>query len=467
MSKLGGSQPEHEHEVDALNWMGALELGLERLGERPSVPPGASCSFDQAGVATILDPSSRRRFVLTPLTEVATAAPTPAADPVPAPAPAAAAPKDQATENRAAPPDSRPQPGATSGERTRPSNTSSAQNAQAAPAASSSKRKFQTVAYVDGAPGVNVQSQASAQPRSAPGGTDLRLLRERSDDPTEENPLRYIEQAYAIAAGMTVPAAEAALRWKLAEVQKQAESLPKGVLANLAVFDHEWRDAPQRPPLITLQWRDWSGDVSVDYPAAAIPAGAQAKPPVPAAPAVAPAPARHDHDDRLADAFEALEGLSRLSTPVEGLDFCIGFLENSIPAEAASACIYDINTDELRFVALTGPGAADRQGHAIPRAAGLFGQALRNEGHATAFADVMLEPAYNPATDSRTGLDARNMLLCPVSRDGQLFGMLQLVNRRGGGFGAQDVNLLGYVSERLADFLATLRTQGRSAQQGR
>ena len=44
------------------------------------------------------------------------------------------------------------------------------------------------------------------------------------------------------------------------------EGKPRGKFVNLAVFDHRWKDAPERPPVITLQWRDWRNEVAVDYP---------------------------------------------------------------------------------------------------------------------------------------------------------------------------------------------------------
>src|SRR5690606_1899619 len=95
------------------------------------------------------------------------------------------------------------------------------------------------------------------------------------------------------------------------------------------------------------------------------------RPPSPASP-----------DDRLASAFEALQDLFFLSTPLEGLEFVVRLLDDLIPCEAASACLYDINTDEFRFVALTGPGADERRGEGVPRLVGLFGAASLCAGEA-------------------------------------------------------------------------------------
>ncbi|MFI5307425.1 MAG: hypothetical protein ACHQ53_08745, partial [Polyangiales bacterium] len=72
VARLGAPDALHEGEVDATNWMGALRAARQNMGERPSLPPGASCSVDSHGVATVLDGASRRKFVLAPLSARAT-----------------------------------------------------------------------------------------------------------------------------------------------------------------------------------------------------------------------------------------------------------------------------------------------------------------------------------------------------------------------------------------------------------
>jgi GAF domain-containing protein len=134
-----------------------------------------------------------------------------------------------------------------------------------------------------------------------------------------------------------------------------------------------------------------------------------------------------------------------------------------VPSEALSACLYDINTDELRFVSVAGFAANDVQGKAVPRSAGLLGQALRNEHRATTYGDVLLEPAFNPEIDSRPGLDARSMLLCAVAAEGHLLGGLQLINRTyTHRYDQADANVVGYVAERLGEFLHASRRRAQS-----
>lgn len=332
-----------------------------------------------------------------------------------------------------------------------------------------SKKRFATVAFVGKEPtesrsvvvgtgGPHAERTLSAVPSTSAAfpsrpvprpAVDLDLIFKRDEEPTPNNPLCYRERAYLLPRGTTVPEAEAALRWRLAELQQDLQPLPRGKLINLAVFDHRWRDAPQRPPVIVLEWRDWRDEVIVDYPAAA---RVSSIPPSAAAP----------HDDRLADVFEALEALPQLHSAAEGLDFAVRLLERTIPAEATSACLYDINTDELRFVAVSGSGASEMQGRAVPRASGLFGEAVRIEHHSSVF-DLASTPGFDPATEGRAGLEPRNELLRPVAREHQLLGMLQLINRKGADtFTAQDVSVINYVAERLAEFLHGARLRQRS-----
>jgi hypothetical protein len=392
VAKLGASSVLHEGDVEANNWMSALRAARQAMSERPSVPPGASCSIDADGVATVLDPGSRRKFVLSPLdTAVGSAAPKSAPEPEPpaavAPAPAqgkkkkfqtvalipdelpasaplpVTGPTGSAAQNHSAsmaavPPTSGPSDKEPSG--AQPPTPEPAQPSESQ-RPGRKKKRFETVGFAAefsapaAAPPVASTPPASgpdaeARRDSTPSQTsqrprpELELLLGRDDAPSEDNPLSYVERAYLLPKGCTVPDAEAELRWKLAELQKALASRPRGQFINLAVFDHQWNDVPERPPVIVLQWRDWRGEVVADYPAAT---RFSSMPP----------PSR-PNEDRLAEVFEALEALPRMPTAADGLDFAVRLLERTVPAEAISACLYDINTDELRFVALSGARAA-------------------------------------------------------------------------------------------------------------
>jgi hypothetical protein len=482
VTKLGGADVLGQVEVDASNWMSALRAGRERMGETATMPAGASCSIDGAGVATVLDPSARRRLVLTPIGPAsATSAATPAQEPPAASvAPAAQAegapakkrkrfetvafvPGHLAQNEPAAPTPGTPSaaPQATSA----PAWAAEAPVAQVAAAANAATPEELAASSMRASH--SPPTRASSVPLTAsgrPSRVGLEMIFQRDADPSADNPICYRERAFFVPRGVTLQEAEASLRFELAELQHALQSTRKRKLINLAAFDHRWQDAPERPPIVALQWRDWRGEVNVDYPAARISTPPPRAPSQPldqsatASSSTAPA-----HDDRLDEVFQGLAGLSRLKTPVEGLDLVIALLSHYVPSEALSACLYDINTDELRFVSVAGFAANEAQGKAVPRAAGLFGQALRNEHRATSYGDVLLEPAFNPEIDSRPGLDARSMLLCAVSAEGHLLGGLQLINRAfTHRYDQGDANVVGYVAERLGEFLHASRRRSQS-----
>jgi putative methionine-R-sulfoxide reductase with GAF domain len=321
-------------------------------------------------------------------------------------------------------------PGAVRSATERAESGPSNKNGQPKPAGEK-KRGFTTIGY-----------DAPRAPEPA-ARIDLEVLFIRDEEPVPANPLTYRERAYLVPKGMSVVEAEAALRFTLAALQRQLEAAPPGKFINLAAFDHRWVEQPERPPLVVLEWRDWRGEPAVDYPAAER--------------AASSVPRSSEPDDRLASVFESLHELAHLRTPAEGLEFIVRLLDTTVPAAAVGSCLYDINTDELRFVALSGPGSDALRGTAIPRNHGLFGRAARAEHTALLVRNIAEEPGYEPQSDGRPGLDAKNMLLRPVVHDGRLLGMLQLINRTTGAFSAPDVHLVNYTADRLGEFLRDAR----------
>jgi hypothetical protein len=335
------------------------------------------------------------------------------------------------------------------------------------------------------------------------GASGWKLLARRDADPTPENPLCYRERSYLVPEGLPGSDAEALARARVDELRELLRDAPPGRFVNVAVFDHAWTDRPSRPPAATAQWKDWQGDVVVDRPlerwlastrASASPssppaATAPSSPATVAAPAapqpaVAPAskppaavvpvdeprtapPARtrrttDDHDSRLADAFEACQDLFFLGTPAEGLEFAVELLGQLVPHEAASACLYDIDEDVLRFVVATGPGGHDRRGDGVPARLGLFGIAARLVGTTLRVDPLGSDPRFDPGVDGRVGLDPQNALYLPIAHQGRILGVLQLLNRElDVTFSQGDADLGLYVANQLGQFLQQVRMRPR------
>lgn len=473
VSELGNDTPQHDIIVEAPNWVTALQRGRSALGERGGVPPGANCSVAPDGGVTITDPMARRVYFLRAagpavgesLTRAPISAPplsgnTPISAP---PASGASDPPEDPTIKTTAVPDG--------------------------PVATTSVRSLSGVSPSSSAStSVAAASSASAVVPSEPFAE---LLSSRDQEPNSAAPLRYRERVYFRQDAM-LDADEACTKFLHAELDKIQRALPesnKFVLVRLALFDHAWATVPDRAPRATLEWKSWTGEPSLTL-------GAQQ----PTAPQVAPAaqavssqavatplPPRKaastsspfgvagpsdpfranvsgEHDERLAQAFEALQDLLFLSTPVEGLDFVVGLLSSLIESEAISACLYDIDTDEFRFVAVIGPGAEERKAIAVPREAGLFAVTTQ-EMRPVRIANAGQDERFDPGVDGRLGLDVVTALYAPVTHEGRLLGVLQLLNRARHDYSIHDADLVAYISRSLGEFLHQAKLVSRKKKQ--
>ncbi len=585
VTPLKAHEDGREARVLAENWLSALRLARRQLGEDGGVPPGASCVMSADGEVTILDSSSRRRFVLSRVSEAELASerakhahelprtepappgtnsqnvnradtapkrsatlayspeesaavhaqlaqarapapvPLPAAPvpvpapavhvPVPVPAPAVHVPVPVPAPAAPVPVPSAHVPAPTQPAKVRAATMAyspeesraireqlvAAQNAEAAahPQAavstpSATTRSRGTMAYVESP--------------FAPASSTFVLLSTRDEEPSAASPIAYRERCLFAPSAPEPAVAEQGLRVELARVQATLSGRPRGQFVSLALFDHYFQGKPTRGPVATLVWKDWRGEpvftwqgggTEPNLPSrASDPVRSSFTPPVthaepapspvvvappPPAQEVAHAPAPRtplptpqsaadswssgnplestgDHDRRLSAAFEAVQDLYFLASSAEGLVFAVKLLQDLVPCEAATGGIYDINTDELRLVALTGTGSEERRAEAIPSSQGLLGAAALTTAEFLVINDVLSDPRFDPAIDGRVGMQTASMLLLPLRRDDNLLGLLQLINRRGGKpFSDADVAVCTYVARQVAEFMQSKRGQ--------
>ncbi|MDI1478057.1 GAF domain-containing protein [Polyangium sp. y55x31] len=136
-----------------------------------------------------------------------------------------------------------------------------------------------------GRPAVTAPPRVAAPPRAtpAPAAAPLpshRVLSSREVAATESSPLTYREYVYVVPEGTSVDLARRVVLDRFEAVKKALDGA-RGVLVNLAVFDHAYEGKPARAPLVTLSWKDWRGEPEVRPPA-----------PQPSKPAAAPAAPR-------------------------------------------------------------------------------------------------------------------------------------------------------------------------------
>ena len=380
-----------------------------------------------------------------------------------------------------------------------------AQAAPTAPTDATVPRPSQGAPSSQGSPASRAEPAAVSTPGTAEA-VALVLLFERDEEPSEDNPLHYRERIYVIDPGVSPEQAEEMARGVLAEIQGALSAASAGKFVNIALFDHEWQEAPARPPVVTVQWKDWRNQVDIAHPmrddqmrddeprddeSRAVPASpgspdassaaaqstsgagqpatsasqaaAVASSGVPAATPAGGNPSRGrritgDQDRRLAQAFEACQDLFFLQTPAEALEFVARLFSELIPSEAVSACLYDINRDELRFVSALGTGGDARQGHAVGSRTGLFGVSARQDGGTLRVPDVPADARFDASADGRPGMTPRSALYQPVAHQGRLLAVIQLLNsQKGPTYTTEDAYVSSYVGGQLAQFLYRAR----------
>lgn len=418
-----GTPNERTVSVEAENWMAALRAGRARLGEEAALPPGASCAVAPDGAVTILDPGSRRRFLLRPVQQGSSA---------------------DATGLRPRQAEPTPKP----------------LGVPSAPAEPSPRRVARrTVGYLMEAPplpGPVVPVRSPEPPASGPGRPEraaspiqagpskLVPLFARDEDPTKESPLAYRERGYAVPQGMGRSEVERLLRAEFERLRAELSAFGPGRFVNLAAFDHEWTGRPQRAPIVTLAWKDWRDEVEIAHSEEATPyydSGVVV---------TTPMPAHAETDPRFAEALEALADLPFVASLSDAVGFATRLCHDLLLVEAASGCLVDRTRNEVRVWAATGPGAAEKRGDSFPTGVGLFGAAIES-GKCLRVPQANYDRRFDAGVDGRIGLEVRAALYVPMATSSGPLAVLQLLNPAAHtGFGAADEELALFIASRVA-----------------
>jgi hypothetical protein len=158
----------------------------------------------------------------------------------------------------------------------------------------------------------------------------------------------------------------------------------------------------------------------------------------------------------LAELFDQAAGLAGARDRRSALTLTLDLSLRYTDAEAGSAFVLEPDTGDLLFEVARGPRAAEvlRLGMHIPMGLGLVGFCAQ-EGVCVAVSDAANHPRWFRGIAEAVGYEARSVLCAPIAHDGELFGALQVLNRRGGEpFGPTDVTVVSYLASRAAEWLA-------------
>jgi len=117
-----------------------------------------------------------------------------------------------------------------------------------------------------------------------------------------------------------------------------------------------------------------------------------------------------------------------------------------IGAESGSVLLADQESKQLVFRYVIGEKAELLLGTAIPWGEGIAG-AVFQSGQPAVIADVEQDSRHFPGIDKVTGYKTRDMIALPLKRwGGEPIGVLEVLNKRNGRLGEEDVNILTIIS---------------------
>ncbi len=123
------------------------------------------------------------------------------------------------------------------------------------------------------------------------------------------------------------------------------------------------------------------------------------------------------------------------------LDVAISRATELTGADAAAALILDEEKSELFFKSVLGGAGAAIVSTRVPLSAGIAGQVAR-DGIPRIVHDVERESPVAREVAQRFGYRSRSLCAAPIQAEGRILGVLELLNKRDGDFGEDDVKLL-------------------------
>jgi len=164
---------------------------------------------------------------------------------------------------------------------------------------------------------------------------------------------------------------------------------------------------------------------------------------------------------------DEIKALARLSTMVnstldlmEVLDNAMKYVEELMDAEASSIFEVDHERDELFFRLARGKGGSRAREIRLSMGEGIAGWVAR-EGKPLLVADVYQDKRFSPRMDKYSGFKTRSIIGVPIKHKGRLIGVLEVLNKRGGPFEEEDLELLTVVGNQIGIAMENARLYQR------
>lgn len=150
---------------------------------------------------------------------------------------------------------------------------------------------------------------------------------------------------------------------------------------------------------------------------------------------------------RLRELIEASKRINSSLEPAVLFDSILQVAREQIDVERGTLFFVDARRGELWARISSDPGVDEIR---LPIGQGIAG-AVAMSGESLILHDVRSDPRFDPSTDRKSGFHTQSMLCVPIrNRSGRIVGVLQLLNKRDGQFGPQDLAFLDSVSDHMA-----------------
>jgi putative nucleotidyltransferase with HDIG domain len=136
------------------------------------------------------------------------------------------------------------------------------------------------------------------------------------------------------------------------------------------------------------------------------------------------------------------------------LDRAMKAAEEALDAEASAIFEVDADQGDLFFRLARGAKAEQVKTLRLPMGKGVAGWVAQT-GESLIVPDAAADPRFNPDVDAQSGFQTRSILAVPLTNQGRLLGVVQVLNKRSpAGFGQEDLEILTLLAQQIAVALA-------------
>jgi GAF domain-containing protein len=164
-----------------------------------------------------------------------------------------------------------------------------------------------------------------------------------------------------------------------------------------------------------------------------------------------------DPTDTIADVFDATQELllDAVPDPKRVAEKLLDLALEKVPADAGTFYLADVNGHELSFAAVRGPkaDAIRKKSLTVPVGQGVVGFCAQ-EGVCLVIRDMQNDSRYFSAIAEAVGYQPKDSLCASAEKEGRLFGAIQLINHKKGGFTPGEMEVIRYIGITAADMLA-------------